>query len=53
MRAWDMAAAVPRLLDTVPFNSGGAGAKLRRVTAMQVVAYIVAHCAWPSIAWHE
>lgn len=36
VRAWDVAAATPRLLDTVPFNSGGAGAKLRRVTAMQV-----------------
>ena len=34
-RCWDMSAASPSLLATVPFNSGGAGTKLRRVSAIE------------------
>ncbi|KAK9818994.1 hypothetical protein WJX81_004841 [Elliptochloris bilobata] len=36
VRAWDLATNVPRLLATVPFDSGGAGGKLRAVCAMMV-----------------
>ncbi|KAK9795881.1 hypothetical protein WJX73_006395 [Symbiochloris irregularis] len=35
IRCWDMSAASPVLLATVPFNSGGPGTKLRKVCAMQ------------------
>ena len=35
-RVWDLAASVPRLLATVPFDSGGAGGKLRAVCALEV-----------------
>jgi hypothetical protein len=35
VRAWDMRAEVPALLATVPFDAGGAGAKLRPVCALQ------------------
>ena len=32
-----MSAASPSLLATVPFNSGGAGTKLRRVSAIEAI----------------
>ena len=35
-RCWDMSASAPVLLATVPFNSGGAGQKLRQVSALEV-----------------
>lgn len=36
VRVWDMAAEVPGLLATVPFDAGGAGSKLRSVSTIQV-----------------
>ncbi len=36
VRVWDTTAEVPLLLATVPFDAGGAGGKLRPVSAMQV-----------------
>lgn len=36
VRVWLAGAAVPVLAATVPFDSGGAGAKLRSVTALEV-----------------
>lgn len=36
VRIWDATFAVPALLATVPFDSGGAGAKLRSVVALEV-----------------
>lgn len=36
VRVWDLATEVPGLLATVPFDSGGAGTRLRAVTAIQV-----------------
>lgn len=36
VRLWDVAANTPSLLFTVPFDSGGAGAKLRAVSALKV-----------------
>ncbi|KAK9811618.1 hypothetical protein WJX72_007037 [[Myrmecia] bisecta] len=36
VRVWDMTSNVPDLLATVPFDSGGAGGRLREVTALQV-----------------
>lgn len=36
VRVWDLATEVPGLLATVPFDSGGAGTRLRAVTAVQV-----------------
>ena len=36
VRVWDATFAVPALVATVPFDSGGAGAKLRSVAALEV-----------------
>ena len=38
VRVWDTTAEVPSLLATVPFDAGGAGGKLRPVSAMQVLS---------------
>lgn len=35
LRIWDATAAVPELLVTVPFDSGGAGAKLKAISIFQ------------------
>ncbi|BDA45161.1 hypothetical protein COCOBI_06-6410 [Coccomyxa sp. Obi] len=47
VRVWDTTAEVPSLLATVPFDAGGAGGKLRPVSAMQVCVasgwLVVAH----------
>jgi hypothetical protein len=36
VRVWDTACQVPGLLATVPFDLGGAGSKLRAVSALEV-----------------
>lgn len=36
MRVWDVAGRIPELISTVPHDSGGAGGRLRAVTAMEV-----------------
>ena len=36
VRVWHMGTEAPPLLATVPFDAGGAGSRLRAVTALQV-----------------
>lgn len=42
MRIWDATAAVPDLRVTVPHDSGGAGPKLRAVSALKA-SYFLPH----------
>lgn len=39
VRVWDLECSVPHLLLTVPFDAGGAGTKLRQVTALEVPSF--------------